>query len=294
MKLTAERVMFGALVVLIIMGTVELFAGIAANSISVISDALDSFLDAVVVLFVWIGLHVMNRKANEVFGYGYFRMENLFALFAALLMGITGVLIGYYSYLRLTGMPVVVYTIPVVLIVATNGVISAYMAWMMRRISKREALQSMRVASTNSVKDASSSFVVLVVIALSVLGLRGADAIGGLVLAVYICSVAYAEMHEASLVLVDALVHPELRDQIQKIIEQTEKKVVVEGVRPRRSGPYLFINVKIDADPAMTLTELGGIKTNLENAIRKSLPVVRSITIDARPSGQPVKQPLRV
>lgn len=287
MKLTAERIMAGAFVALIVMGVVELFAGLVANSIAVISDAIDSFLDAVVVLFVLVGLRVMDRKSDRVFTYGYFRVENLFSLFAAMLMGVTGVLIGYYSYLRLMSTAEPTYTLPVVAIVVINGILSAYMAWMMRRVSKSEGLQSMRVASVNSIKDASSSFVVLVVIGLTALGVRGVDAIGGIVLAAYIISVAYAEVHEASLVLVDALDKPDLRDRIREIIEQTEKKIVVERIRPRRSGPYIFINMKVAADPAMTLAEVGRIKARLEDSIRKALPVVRSITIDFRPSGQP-------
>jgi cation diffusion facilitator family transporter len=271
-----------AFISLIIIGSIEVFAGIFINSIAVTSDAVDSFLDAVVVLFVWFGLNIMRKKSDDVFSYGYFRVENLFSLFAAILMFATGLGIGYFSYLRLSSPIEVTYPLIVTIIVIFNGCWSTMLALFMRSTAKRDGLHSVKVASLNSVKDATSSFVVLGVIALGAYEPH-IDAIGGLILAVYICSVGYAEVHEASMVLVDALEDPKLKDQIETIINTAHRNITVERIRPRRSGPYIFLNILLEGDPTLTLDEVGKIKNNLDTAIRTALPVVRTITFDFRP-----------
>lgn len=271
-----------AFAALVIAGLVEVFAGLSINSIAVMSDAVDSFLDAIVVLFVWSGLSIMHRNSDEVFNYGYLRVENLFSLFAAIIMFSAGLGIGYSSYLRLGSAVAIVYPISVVYIVIINGAVSTILAIVIRSTAKHNKLQSVKIASLNSIKDATSSFVVLGVIALGRYQPH-IDAIGGLILAAYICSIGYAEVHEASMVLVDALEDPKLKTQIEAIISSAGRGVVVERIRPRRGGPYIFLNITLTADPGLTLGELGEIKANLESAVRKALPVVRTITFDFRP-----------
>ena len=80
---------------------VELFAGVRAHSLALISDAGHNFTDALALLLAWFGFYLQSKPADETKTYGYHRASVLSAFLNALTLVALSVWIFYESALRL-------------------------------------------------------------------------------------------------------------------------------------------------------------------------------------------------
>jgi len=81
---------------------VEVFAGIQAHSLALLSDAGHNFTDALALLLAWFGFYLEARPANEIKTYGYHRAGVLSAFVNALTLLVLSAWIFYESALRLS------------------------------------------------------------------------------------------------------------------------------------------------------------------------------------------------
>ena len=63
---------------------VEVFAGVQAHSLALISDAGHNFTDGLALLLAWIGVYLQSKPADEIKTYGYHRAGVLTAFVNAL------------------------------------------------------------------------------------------------------------------------------------------------------------------------------------------------------------------
>ena len=91
----------------------------------------------------------------------------------------------------------------------------------MRNIANKYNLLSLKTDAKNSIKDGSASVIgFLSVLVASQFGFLQADAIGGMVIAGYIFSVAYISLKQSSLILIDAWHNPATIDYVRKAVEE--------------------------------------------------------------------------
>ncbi len=105
---------------------VELFAGLQAHSLALLSDAGHNFTDALALGLAWAGFYLQSKPADEVKTYGYHRASVLSAFVNALTLVALSVWILYEAVLRLRAPEAVNETIMVVvsaLGLALNGCI---------------------------------------------------------------------------------------------------------------------------------------------------------------------------
>jgi cobalt-zinc-cadmium efflux system protein len=79
----------------------EVFAGIRAHSLALVSDAGHNFTDALALLLAWFGVYLQSRPADEVKTYGYQRAGVLTAFVNALTLVALSAWIFYESWQRL-------------------------------------------------------------------------------------------------------------------------------------------------------------------------------------------------
>jgi cobalt-zinc-cadmium efflux system protein len=80
---------------------VEIFAGIEAHSLALVSDAGHNFTDALALLLAWFGFYLEAKPADEIKTYGYQRAGVLSAFVNALTLLVLSAWIFYESALRL-------------------------------------------------------------------------------------------------------------------------------------------------------------------------------------------------
>jgi len=277
-----ERIARLSTFTLLVIGLVEVLVGQVSESVGLTADGIDSLADATVSLVVWQGLRLSRKAPDERFHFGYLKVESFSALFASLGMITVASALLYYSYLRFLEPKELSYPVIALVTLLGAGSISLYRAFQMRIIAKKYNLLSLRTDALNSIKDGGASFVVFAAVLASTLGFTQMDAVGGMIIAGYIYSVAYVSIKEASLVLMDACHRPELVDEIKKILEG-KYAVEVEDVRMRRAGPYIIGIVSVAADGALTLNEVGELKRKMKHDLRNQIEGLGGISVIVHP-----------
>ena len=279
-----ERIAFLSVLTLLTLGIIEIVFGQFTGSISLFADGIDSLSDAAVSFFVWTGLHFALRRPNKRFPYGYYKVESLTALLAAILLVGAAGFIFLRSYRALTSRHIISLPFVALIVLAVTGLLSLYRALQMRRIANRYNILSLRVDARNSIKDTSSSFVAFASVLISSLGLTQMDAIGGFLVGIYILTVSYVALRESSLVLLDAFHEPELTHQIENVTQSHREIKGIKELKLRRAGPFIVGILEVVVDGNMTVSEMHDVITELEQSIKGRIPGLRSLTVKAIPS----------
>jgi len=268
---------------------VEVLVGQLSDSVALSADGYDSFGDAVISFIVWFGLRISRRAPDKKFHYGYFKVENFSALVTAIAMVGIAIVIIYQAYQRLIAPKELSYPLIALVTLVGAGSVSLHRAFQMWRISKKHDLISLKAAAYNSIKDGLASFIVFFSLLFSYLGFHQMDAVGGMIVAGFILSVAYTAIKESSLVLVDACHCVDLIDEVKSIVEG-KHKVQVKGMKMRRLGPYIAGELSIFVDGNLTLHKVNELKIAVERDIRREINGMKMITITAYPYPTDSKQ----
>jgi cation diffusion facilitator family transporter len=279
-----ERIAFLSVWTLLTLGILEIGFGQFTGSISLFADGIDSLSDAAVSFFVWTGLHFALRQPSKRFPFGYYKVESLTALLAAVLLVGAASFIFLRSYRSIVNPHAISLPFIALAVLAVTGALSLYRALQMRRIANRYNILSLRVDARNSIKDTSSSFVAFSSVLISYLGFRQMDAIGGFLVGIYVLTVSYVALRESSLVLLDAFHEPQLTHQIENMIQTHREIKGLKDLKLRRAGPFIVGVLEVIVDGNMTVSEMHDVVTELEQSIKTRIPGLRSLTVKAIPA----------
>ena len=219
--LAGRKIAKMSVITLISIGIAELITGYFSGSVVAFADGVDSISDAMISFIVYVGLGFTHRPADKKFQFGYHKVESFAAMIAAIGMILIGCFIAYHSYEGLIDPKEIKQPIITMVVLAVAGTISTYRALQMRNIANKYNLLSLKTDAKNSIKDGSASLIgFLSVLVASQFGFLQADAIGGMVIAGYIFSVAYISLKQSSLILIDAWHNPATIDYVRKAVEE--------------------------------------------------------------------------
>ena len=269
-----QRIAKISVVTLICIGIAELLMGYISGSVVATADGVDSMSDAMISFIVLIGLRFAGRPADRKFQFGYHKVESLAAMVAAIGMIVIGIFIAYHSYEGLIHPNEIKHPIPTMIVLAIAGAISLHRAFQMRRIANKYNLLSLKTDAKNSIKDGSASVLgFLSVLLATQFGFLQADAIGGMVIAGFIFSVAYVSLKQSSLILVDAWNNPVSTDFMKKLVEQKfEGDVTVRSIKLRQTGVISRAEIHVEMDGKKPLNEVEMVLLNTQNVIKSRIP----------------------
>ena len=272
--LAGQRIAKISVVTLISIGIVELLVGHISGSVVATADGVDSMSDAMISFIVLIGLRFARRPADRKFQFGYHKVESFAAMIAAIGMIAIGSFIVYHSYEGLIHPEEIQQPLLTMVVLAIAGGISLHRAFQMRRIANKYNLLSLKTDAKNSIKDGSASVLgFLSVLVATQFGFLQADAIGGLVIAGFIFSVAYVSLKQSSLILVDAWHNPVSADYIKRLIEQKfEAEVRVRSIKLRQTGIISRAEIHLEMDGNKPLNEVEMYLLNTERVIKSDIP----------------------
>ncbi|TMI28021.1 cation transporter [Candidatus Bathyarchaeota archaeon] len=273
------------------LGIAEIAFSLVSGSISLLADGIDSISDAVVSFFVWAGLRISRRKPTRRFQFGYYKVESFTALITAIVLVAVSGYIFLRSYRALQNpVPLRLPLLALVVLLAA-GLGSLYRALQMRRVANKYSITSLKLDARNSIKDASSSFVAFASVLVASFGIHFADAIGGMLVAVYILTVAYVALRESSLVLLDEFHEPELSREIERLIRSHTDVRGIRDLRLRRAGPFIVGALEVEVEGNMTLNEAHDVATELEASVKSRIGGLRRLVVTPVPVVEPHEHP---
>ena len=270
-----------SVITLVSIGIAEIITGYFSGSVVATADGIDSISDAVISLIVYVGLGYARRPSDKTFQFGYHKVESFAALIAAIGMILIGCFIAYHSYEGLVDPKEIRQPIITMTVLAVAGVISTYRALQMRNIANKFNLLSLKTDAKNSIKDGSASIIgFFSVLIASQFGFLQADAIGGMVIAGYVFSVAYVSLKQSSLILIDAWNNPGSIGYITKVIEEKfEGAVKVRSVKLRQTGMVSQAEIHVEIDGSKPLKDVEMVLLNAELVIKSKIPTMEKVIV---------------
>jgi cation diffusion facilitator family transporter len=272
----------------LMVGLSELVFGIFTLSIALIADGIQSFADAGVSLIVWIGLRISRKKPDKRFQFGYHRVETLSSIVAALFMATIGAITLYESYREfLNPTPVVDAELALVVALAATTVSSLLLIYK-RRAAKKYGSLALKTDASNSIKDVLTSITAFAGIALSsYFNIPQTDAIAGIIISLFVFTMVYPILKEASLVLLDSYHSPETMAAIENIASSIKEVKQVHSIRMRKLGSYLIGDMHIVLRNDMTVEEASAIATQIEDRTIKEFDEIIEMNVIIEPLKQP-------
>ena len=182
---------------------VEVFAGIHAHSLALLSDAGHNFTDGLALLLAWFGVYLQSRPADEIKTYGYHRAGVLTAFVNALTLVALAAWIFYEGWQRLLHPAPVGET--VMMLVAGAGVaLNGGIMWGLR--AARQSDINIRSAFVHMLGDLLGSFaIILGALIIRYTGWIQVDPILSILIGVLIVWTAWDIIREALNILLEGL-----------------------------------------------------------------------------------------
>ncbi len=271
-------------IVQLMVGVAEVIMGIFTLSIALIADGIQSFADAGVSLIVWIGLRISRKAPDRSFHFGYYRFETLSSVIAAVFMASLGIVVLFESYQDLSN-PQPVANPEVAMVVAlAAATVSAFLLIYKRRAAKKYESMALKTDATNSIKDVLTSITAFIGIALSTyFGIAQTDAIAGLIISLFVFTMVYTILKEASLVLLDAFQSPEIVTQIGYIARSLPQIKGAHSIRLRKLGSYIIGDMHVTVDSGMTVKEASQIASRIERQIQQVFDEIIEMNVIVEP-----------
>lgn len=274
-------------------GLSEVIIGILTLSVALIADGIQSFADAGVSLIVWIGLRISRKAPDRKFPFGYYRFETFSSIVAALFMATLGVVVLYESYNEFLN-PTTVANAELALVVAfVAALISTVLLVYKTRAAKKYESVALKTDAANSIKDVLTSITAFSGIALSrYLGIAQTEAIAGIIISLFVFTMVYTILKEASLVLLDSFQSPEIVEKIRSIAKNVTHVRQVRKIRMRKLGSYLAGDMHIALNNDMTVQEACKIATQIEEQTKKEFDEVieMEVIIEPHQAQGPIKE----
>jgi cation diffusion facilitator family transporter len=280
--IAGQRIAKISVVTLVSIGIVELIMGYISGSVVATADGIDSMSDAMISFIVLIGLRIARRPPDKKFHFGYHKVETFAAMLAAIGMIVIGSIILYHSYESFIHPDHIRHPELTMAVLAVASGISLYRAFQMRVIANKYQILSLKTDAKNSIKDGSASVIGFFSILIATqFGFLQADAIGGMIIAGYIFSVAYISLRQSSLILVDAWQSPKMTDLIKKIIEERfgDEQITIRSVLLRSAGMINQAEVHVEVDGNKPLKEIELLSAEIQVAIRSKIPTMERISV---------------
>jgi cation diffusion facilitator family transporter len=273
------------LVVNLALAAGKLAAGILGNSYALIADAVESTTDVFSSLIVWGGLRVAGRPADESHPYGHGKAEALTAVVVALMLfaAAAGVAVASIRALGRPNPPPEPFTLAVLAVVIVVKEV------LFRRVLKvGDKLSSTAVMGDawHHRADALTSAAAFIGIGLAIFGggvWQAADEWAALLATVVIAYSGVQILVPAVNDLMDRRPDAATLAAIEEAAKSIDGVRATEKLRVRKLGVDYFVDLHVQADPAMSLHDAHVLSGKVKGAIRAAVPTVKEALIHMEP-----------
>jgi cation diffusion facilitator family transporter len=267
----------------------NLTVGLISGSVSIISEAIHTFIDMLAAIMAYFSVRVSDKPADKEHPYGHGKYENISGVVEALLIFVASGWIIYHSISRLTSDHAIDHTgltlgfLVMVISALVDFVVSRYMY----RVAKETDSIALKADALHlSVHVYTSLGIGASLAVIYFTGWNFLDPVAAIVVAAFILKEAFEILVEAFKPLIDNA----LPEEEQKIIEDTinkfkSKSIKYHMLRTRKAGSNRELDFHLEVDANMTVKESHNLCDKIENELKIKLPNLE-ITIHVEPIGE--------
>ena len=276
-----------AIIIAVALAIIKGITGFLSGSTSLISDALNSGSDSIVMVASWIGLRISQKKPTEKFPYGFYKVESLVTLGVAVFILIAaGTLIyeGILSLIYLT-IPIIIYPILSSTIAIISAIAAALTALYLIKVGKNINSQLLITSGRERIGDVVTSISVLISIILSFYySIPLIEGIVTIVISILILRMGIYSLKDAVFALMDISPSKGIEEEIKKIVKDMKTIESFENLKLRKSGPFIFGEIDINIKKSINVEKAHQISEDLRERIYKEIKEIESITVHIEPA----------
>ena len=284
---TRSSVVKLSLVVIIGLIAFKVTVGVITGSISVIAQAVDSFLDLLAIAITFFAVIIATKPADEKHPFGHGKVENIAAIAQAMLIFTAGGLIIYSAVRRIITGTTVELTEAGIGVMLVSIIVSVFLSRHLLKVSRATDSIVLEASARNIAADVYSAAGVLVgLVVIRFTGLSIIDPVIALLVALFILKVAYSVLRRSFGGLVDVSL-PETEENIIKsaIMEHVGELVDFHALRTRKAGRQRYIDLHLVMPKDMSVEEAHRMCDHLERDIKNKLKHA-SLTIHVEPCSE--------
>ena len=284
-KLT-QRAALASIAMAVILIALKAWAAVQTSSMAMLGSLADSGLDLVASLIVLLGVRVAAQPADTDHRFGHGKAEALASLVQVILITLSALFIGYRAMERLlsgasTAQAELGITVSLIALTLTTALIS-YQRYVVRRTGSLAIGTDRLHYSSDLLLNGS----VIVALALEqFVGLTGADALFGLLIALWLMWGAWTASSHALDQLMDREWPDELRERFLAAASEYPELAGLHDLRTRTSGTHHFAQFHVWVPADWTVREAHDRLDRVEEALQQRFPGTE-ILIHVDPEGQ--------
>ena len=281
-KSGAARLSALVVISLILLKTV---VGIITGSLSIIAQAVDSFLDLFAVGITFVAVYIAAKPADSEHPFGHGKAENIAAIIQATLIFCAGGIIIYSAISRFGAADPLELTEAGIAVMAVSIIASILLSRYLRKVAQQEDSMALEANAHNIAVDVYSAAAVLVgLVLVRITGLDVIDNILALCVALLILKVGLDVLRKAFKSLVDVKLPEEEEKSIEQAIAEHFGDQVIEfhNLRTRKSGSQRYIDMHLVMPRHISLEEAHNMCDHLEKDMKQRL-LRTDITIHVEP-----------
>jgi cation diffusion facilitator family transporter len=272
------------------LAALKLGAGLAINSIALISAAVDSLIDVLVSGVNLLSIRVADSPADEGHPYGHGKIENLAGLAQGTLIAVLGGGVIFEAIRRFLRGSRPEHTEWGLAAVAVSIVVSWLIARHLRKVGTETDSVVLLADALHYATDVWTNAGVLV--ALGLFALTGAvlfDPLIAVVVGVIILTSAYRILARSVADLMDAAIPAEEQREIERVIQQHRFVVSFHDLRTRRAGSQRQIDFSVVLCRHLPLGDAHDLVDHIEKEIARVIPRAHAV-VHAEPCQSDCRQ----
>ncbi|MGB3289644.1 MAG: cation diffusion facilitator family transporter [Burkholderiaceae bacterium] len=274
-QLAGHRSTMVSVVVNVALTAFQLVVGLFAHSQALVADAIHSLSDLVSDAVVLVANKHSQKAPDADHPYGHRRFETAASLIIGALLLSVGIGMLWNSFVKLQSPESIPEVHSVALAVAVLALVSKELLFRyMLRVAKR-VRSSMLVANAwHARSDAASSLVVALGILANLGGFHLADPLAALVVGLMIIRMGWRFFFASFNDLMDSAVDDETEARIRGHLLSTPGLHGIHGLKTRKLGDMIWVEVDLEMDGDMTIAEGHVIATEARKRVMQNEPVL--------------------
>jgi cation diffusion facilitator family transporter len=280
-KTGAAKLLIGVVVCLVAM---KILASWLTGSMSILSQAADSFFDLFAGLITFSAIRIATKPADYEHPYGHGKVEDIAGMTQGALIFIAGVSIIYSSVIRIIEGAIVELAEVGIAVMVLSIIISMLLSRHLLKVAKATDSTALEANAKNISADVYSATAVLVgLILVKLTGLSLIDSAIAIGVALYILKISYDTMRKPIAVLLDSRLPHAQETAIKDCVENHSHEVVgFHALRTRRAGSQRYIDLHLVMSKNISLEKAHQICDLIESEIAATIPQ-SSVIIHAEP-----------
>lgn len=271
-------------VVDLLLGVAKIIVGSIAHSQALVADGIHSLSDLATDFMVLFAAKHASRDADEEHPYGHGRIETVMTvvLGAALILVSFG--IGWDAVRRLFAPDMLLHPGWLALVVAAVSVVAKEAIYhYTMHVARKLRSRLLRANAWHSRSDAISSVIVFVGVLGAMSGLDYLDAIAAIGVAFMIAKIGWDLAWHSIRELIDTSLDEERVEKIRESIKTVDGVEALHLLRSRRMGPDALIDVHIQVQPRLSVSEGHQISELVRRRVIADIEEVTDVTVHIDP-----------